>query len=49
MAKKKFDPYQVITDSIIDALEAGTPPWRAQWKGLGGSGQSGLIPCPLLL
>jgi antirestriction protein ArdC len=38
MAKKKFDPYQVITDSIIDALEAGTPPWRAQWKGLGGSG-----------
>ncbi len=39
MAKtpKKFDPYQVITDSIIDALEAGTQPWRAQWKGLGGS------------
>ncbi len=39
MAKttKKFDPYQVITDSIIEALEAGTQPWRAQWKGLGGS------------
>lgn len=37
MAKKKFDPYQVITDSIIDALEAGTQPWRAQWKGLGSS------------
>jgi len=36
MAKKKFDPYQVITDSIIEALEAGTQPWRAQWQGLGG-------------
>ena len=38
MAKKKFDAYQVITDSIIDALEAGTQPWRAQWNGLGGCG-----------
>ena len=43
----KFDPYQVITDSIIEALEAGTQPWRAQWQGLGGcslrpiSGSSG--------
>jgi len=38
MAKQKFDAYQVITDSIIEALEAGTQPWRAQWKGLGGCG-----------
>ena len=36
MAKQRLDAYQVITDSIITALEAGTQPWRAQWTGLGG-------------
>jgi|SRR5580700_4654234 antirestriction protein ArdC len=25
------DHYQVVTDRIIAALEAGTPPWRRPW------------------
>jgi antirestriction protein ArdC len=29
------DPYQVITDRIIAALEAGTAPWRKAWAGDG--------------
>lgn len=28
-----FDIYAAITDRIIDALEAGTIPWRKPWKG----------------
>jgi len=29
----KFDIYQEITNQIISALEAGTPPWRKPWTG----------------
>lgn len=29
------DIYQEITNSIVAALEAGTPPWAAQWAGGG--------------
>ena len=25
------DHYQEVTDRIIEALEAGTPPWRRPW------------------
>ncbi|MEA2732752.1 MAG: hypothetical protein QOF70_7227, partial [Acetobacteraceae bacterium] len=25
------DHYQAVTDRIIEALEAGTPPWRRPW------------------
>ena len=28
-----FDIYEAITNRIIDALEAGTIPWRKPWKG----------------
>ena len=34
--KEKTDVYQIITDRIIAALEAGTVPWRKPWNG-GGS------------
>lgn len=33
MAKEKFDAYQVITDQIVKALEAGTRPWEKSWAG----------------
>jgi len=33
MAQDKFDLYQDVTDKIIAALEAGTPPWRKPWSG----------------
>jgi antirestriction protein ArdC len=36
------DHYQDVTDRIIAALEAGTPPWRKPWDPDG----SGAI-CPL--
>ena len=36
MAKEKFDAYQVVTDQIVKALEAGTRPWTKSWAG--GSG-----------
>ena len=32
----KFDLYQSVTDRIIAAIEAGTPPWRCPWTGTGG-------------
>ena len=35
-AKPKFDIYQVITDQIIEALEAGICPWRCPWQKIGG-------------
>jgi len=38
MAKKfapKVDVYQVITDKIITAIEAGTPPWVKPWRSMG--------------
>lgn len=31
-----FDPEREITDKIIAAIEAGTPPWRKPWTGQGG-------------
>ena len=27
----KFNPYQVITDTLIASIEAGTPAWRCGW------------------
>lgn len=33
MAKEQFDVYAEVTDSIIRAMEAGTPPWRKPWTG----------------
>jgi antirestriction protein ArdC len=38
----KVDGYQVITDRIVDALEAGTVPWRKPWKSIGGFGPTSL-------
>ena len=32
----KFDPEREITDKIMAAIEAGTPPWRKPWTGQGG-------------
>ncbi len=32
----KFDIYQHVTDQIITAIEAGTPPWRKPWTGSAG-------------
>ncbi len=32
-----FDPEREISERIIAALEAGTPPWRKPWTGQGGS------------
>ena len=29
----KFDVYQEVTDQIVNAMEAGTPPWRKPWTG----------------
>lgn len=29
----KFDAQQAVTDRIIAAIEAGTPPWRKPWTG----------------
>ena len=37
MTKAKFDPRVEISNKIIAAIEAGTPPWRKPWTG----GQSG--------
>ena len=33
----KFNPYQVIADTLIASIEAGTPAWRCGWKKLGGA------------
>jgi antirestriction protein ArdC len=38
----KVDGYQVITDKIVAALEAGTVPWRKPWKSIGGFGPTSL-------
>ncbi len=32
----KFDPEREITEKIMAAIEAGTPPWRKPWTGQGG-------------
>lgn len=34
--KTKIDIYERVTNRIIEALEAGTVPWRQPWKSLGG-------------
>lgn len=39
MAKSDFDIYQHVTDQIIEAMEAGTAPWRQPWSGGGQAGQ----------
>lgn len=33
MAKGRFEIYQEVTDRIVAAIEAGTPPWRKPWTG----------------
>lgn len=33
MAKTKFDPREEISNKIIAAIKAGTPPWRKPWTG----------------
>lgn len=33
MSKQRSDLYQTVTDQIISALEAGTPPWVCPWAG----------------
>ena len=32
---RTFDPEREISDRIIAAIEAGTPPWRRPWTGGG--------------
>lgn len=32
-SREKFDVYQIVTDRIIELLEAGTVPWNKPWKG----------------
>ena len=38
----KQDPYAVVTDRIIEALEAGVVPWHKPWKSLSGHGPTSL-------
>lgn len=33
MSQHRIDIYQIVTDKIITALEAGTPPWVRPWSG----------------
>jgi len=33
MAKERLDIKQHVTDTIIEQIEAGTPPWRKPWTG----------------
>jgi antirestriction protein ArdC len=35
-SRTTFDPEREITDRIIAAIEAGTPPWRKPWTGAAG-------------
>lgn len=41
-SKPKVDAYQVITDRIVAALEAGTVPWRKPWRNVAGFGPTSL-------
>ena len=34
--KPKFDIHRHVTDRIVAAIEAGTPPWRKPWTGEAG-------------
>jgi antirestriction protein ArdC len=36
----KFDPYQAITNQVIELLEAGTAPWRKPWNAATGMPRS---------
>ena len=38
----KADSYNVVTDRIIEALEAGIIPWRKPWKSVAGEGPMSL-------
>jgi antirestriction protein ArdC len=40
--KVKADPYQAVTDRIVEALEAGTVPWRKPWRSVNGIGPTSL-------
>jgi antirestriction protein ArdC len=35
------DVYQIVTDRIIELLEAGTVPWKKPWAGAG-------LPCNVI-
>jgi antirestriction protein ArdC len=39
---EKKDPYQLVTDRIVEALEAGVVPWHRPWKTLAGGGPTSL-------
>lgn len=39
----KVDPYQVVTDAIVTALEAGVVPWHRPWR----TGAAGNLPMSL--
>lgn len=38
----KQDPYAVVTERIIEALEAGIVPWHKPWKSIAGDGPTSL-------
>lgn len=40
----KFDTYQDVTNAIVAALEAGTKPWRMEWKRGGIASPFGPLP-----
>lgn len=39
-SKTKIDVYERVTNRIIEALEAGTVPWRQPWKNIGGAARN---------
>lgn len=39
---EKKDPYALVTDRIVEALEAGVVPWHRPWKTLAGGGPTSL-------
>lgn len=40
--KKRIDVYEIVTEKIIESLEAGVVPWRKPWLGIEGSGHANL-------
>src|SRR6478609_6151871 len=34
----KFDPYQAVTDRIVELMDAGVNPWRKPWATTNGNG-----------
>ena len=43
ITKTAVDVYQIITDRLINILEAGTIPWRKPWNYGGETGPRNLI------